>query len=186
MICGPPGVGKGTVLSRLAESSWSGLVRALSVTTRPPGLGEQDGVDYHFISEISFARLKEANALFGGTTPQFGFNYGVRLSDIELPRSRGESVIMESNLNGVRLAKAAFEGVVSIFLRPPSVSELSRRLVMRGRDDDVSLAMRIDEGRRMLSVVHDYSIDYFVLNSALEACISAINKIIVTEAAIMR
>lgn len=181
IICGPPGVGKGTVLAQLAREQELGLAHALSVTTRPPGLGECDGIDYHFVSTEEFSRLQREGKLFGGTTPQFGFEYGVRIHDITDPRRRGQSVLMESNLRGVELAKATFHGVVAIFLCLPSASKLRSRLMMRGRDDQIGIELRIEEGRRMMQSVEQYPIDYYVVNDNLKMCVDELKAIILRE-----
>jgi guanylate kinase len=181
VICGPPGVGKGTVLALLAREKELGLVRVLSVTTRPPGRGECDGIDYHFISPEEFAKLQKEGKILGGTTQFGGFKYGIRIHDIIEARRHGKNVLMESNLKGVSLLKATFHGVVAIFLCPPSISELHRRLIMRGRDDLINIKLRIEEGQRMMQSVKEYPIDYFVVNDNLERCIAELKAIILKE-----
>lgn len=179
VICGPPGVGKGTIVTALCKDKWLNVVRTLSVTTRPPGAGERDGVDYHFISEHEFARLREKGALFGGTGKQYGYYYGIRLADIEEPRLRGQGVIVESNLRGVKLAKERFENVVAIFLLPPSELELRRRLIARGRDGVEGLFVRIKDGHDMLVHRSEYPIDHLILNHDLTECVDEVRQIIV-------
>lgn len=186
VICGPSGVGKGTLMRRLLRDC-SDLVRCISCTTRPKQDNEVDGVDYYFLSEQEFRKLKRQDLLFGDTTTsfrQFGFLYGIRLSDLTVSLKKSNNVLIESNLNGVGFLKSrSLKGmeraeVVSIFIYPPSLDILEQRLKIRGRDNKEEIALRMEQARVMLDEAQNYSIDCYVLNKDLESSLQSLKSII--------
>ncbi len=189
VVCGPSGVGKGTLMGWLFRDC-SDLVRCISCTTRPKQDNEVDRVDYHFLSEQEFRKLKRQDLLFGDTKTsfrQFGFLYGIRLSDLTASFKKSNNVLIESNLNGVGFLKSrslkGIEGakVISIFIYPPSLDILEQRLKIRERDNKQGIALRMEQARVMLDEVQNYSIDYYVLNKDLEPSLQSLKSIIKSE-----
>ncbi len=128
MITGPSGVGKGTLIRDLRERV-PGLELSVSATTRDPREGEEDGVDYHFLSAEEFAERAEAGDFLEHATFS-GNRYGTLRSEIERTLDAGSSVVLEIEVQGARQVRAAMgEEAVLIFIAPPDPAALRERLV---------------------------------------------------------
>jgi guanylate kinase len=143
VVAGPSGVGKGTVVRRVLELV-PGLRLSVSVTTRPPraSLGERDGVEYLFVTPEEF----EALVLEGGLlewAELFGRRYGTPRAWVEDTLAVGDDVVLEIDVQGARQIREAMADAVLIFLDPPSLEELERRLRSRGSEDEDKLADRL-------------------------------------------
>jgi guanylate kinase len=143
VVAGPSGVGKGTVVRRVLELV-PGLRLSVSVTTRPPraSLGERDGVEYLFVTPEEF----EALVLEGGLlewAELFGRRYGTPRAWVEETLAAGEDVVLEIDVQGASQIREAMPDAVLIFLDPPSLEELERRLRTRGSEDEDKLADRL-------------------------------------------
>lgn len=143
MIAGPSGVGKGTVVRRVREMA-PDLRLSVSVTTRAPrvALGERDGVDYDFVTADEFDRLVRTAGLLEWAEV-FGSRYGTPRTWVESTLDAGQDVVLEIDVQGARQVREAMPEAVLIFLEPPSLQELERRLRSRGTEDEERLADRL-------------------------------------------
>ena len=141
VISGPSGVGKSTVLKGLLARFPSRLRLSVSATTRPQRPGEQDGVDYHFLTPAEFDRRRQADEflecfeVFGR-----GYWYGTLYSEVRPRLAAGKWVILEIDVDGAQAVLETFPDAETIFIRPSSREELERRL--RGRDTESEDAVR--------------------------------------------
>lgn len=176
MIAGPSGVGKGTVVRRVLERV-PGLRLSISATTRSPreALGEQDGTDYFFLSGEAFDRLIEEGGLLEWAEV-FGQRYGTPKAWVEETLSRGSDVVLEIDVQGARKVRDAMPGSVLVFLMPPSVEELERRLRARGTEDEGKLDERLAKARWELEQRSWF--DHVVVNDEVEAASSQVAAII--------
>src|SRR5437762_12053945 len=127
---GPSGVGKGTLI-RLLRERVPELALSVSATTRAPRAGEEDGVDYHFLSDAEFARRVEAGE-FVEWAEYSGRRYGTLRSELERRTSAGIPVVLEIEVQGARQIRETMPEAVQIFITPPSHEALQTRLVARG------------------------------------------------------
>ena len=143
MVAGPSGVGKGTIVRRVLELV-PGLQLSVSVTTRLPraSLGERDGADYFFVTPEEFEGL----VLEGGLlewAELFGKRYGTPRAWVHEALAAGQDVVLEIDVQGAQQIRDATADAVLIFLDPPSIGELERRLRSRGSEDEDKLADRL-------------------------------------------
>lgn len=114
----------------------------MSATTRPPRPGERDGVDYHFIDDEEFVRRIDAG-LFLEHVRYAGNRYGTLVSEVDRILGQGHAPVVEIELIGARAVRAAVPQAFAVFIAPPSVEELARRLVERGTDSDEDIRARM-------------------------------------------
>jgi guanylate kinase len=150
VVAGPSGVGKGTVIQRVLEIDPS-VVLSVSATTRSPRPGEVDGVDYLFVSEEEFDRLVATNALLEWAVIFGHHRSGTPSEPVEAARSEGRHVVLEIDVQGARHVRARAQDATLIFLAPPSLEELERRLRERGTEDEAQLEGRLAAAREELS-----------------------------------
>ena len=138
VITGPSGVGKGTLIKGLLERM-KGLTLAVSATPRPPRPGEVEGRDYHFLSPEDFDRRVE-HGDFVEHAEYAGNRYGTLRSELERP---GDGTVLEIDVQGARQVRRTLPDAVRIFVEPPSVEDLGRRLVRRGADTPEQVSRRL-------------------------------------------
>ncbi len=141
VITGPSGVGKGTLIRALREIVPE-LELSISATTRPPRDGEEDGIDYHFLTPAEFARRVDAGDFIEHATYS-GNRYGSLRSEVEERNRRGAPVVLEIELQGARQVRASMPEAVQIFIAPPDPADLRRRLEGRGTDDPATIEARL-------------------------------------------
>lgn len=141
VIAGPSGVGKGTVVRHLLERL-PDLFLSISVTTRRPRPTERDGVDYHFVSDERFDRLIAAGELLEWAQV-FGHRSGTPAAPVEEALSSGRDAVLEIDVQGAGQVRAVAAHAVLVFLAPPSMEELERRLRTRGTEDEEKLTRRL-------------------------------------------
>lgn len=141
IISGPSGVGKSTLVRKLLADCSLPLSLSVSATTRAPREGEQNGVDYHFLSHEEFARRREAGE-FLEFAEVFGRGdwYGTLRETVATGLNRGDWVVLEIDVAGARMVLEQFPGAVSMFVSPGSLEELERRL--RGRKTETEEAIQ--------------------------------------------
>ncbi len=174
MVAGPSGVGKGTVVQRVLQRV-PDLRLSVSATTRPPRVGERDGVDYRFLNEEAFERLARA----GGFLEQaevFGHRYGTPRRWVEERLEAGEDVILEIDVQGAEQVRGTIPEAVLVFLDAPSSEELERRLRSRGTEDEVSLSRRLATAERERGQRERF--DHVVVNDDLERASAQVAAII--------
>jgi guanylate kinase len=147
VIAGPSGVGKGSVVRRLLDRDRADgddrLAYSISVKTRAPRANEQDGREYHFISEAAFDAMLRDDELLEWA-PFVDHRSGTPRRFVEDSLAAGRDVILEIDVKGAEQVRAEVPGATLIFLAPPSMEELERRLRGRGTEDDERIARRLD------------------------------------------
>jgi guanylate kinase len=142
VLAGPTAVGKGTVAARVRTDHPEVWV-SVSVTTRKPRPGELDGVHYNFVDDAEFDRLIADGELLEWAEVHGAARYGTRRSDVEEQLATGRPVLLEIDLQGARQVRAQMPEAILVFLAPPSMDELVRRLVSRGTEDPEERTRRL-------------------------------------------
>ncbi|WLD95101.1 guanylate kinase [Alkalihalobacillus sp. AL-G] len=177
VLSGPSGVGKGTV-NRSLRNQWNELEYSISVTTRQPREGEQDGVDYFYKSRETFEKMIEQNELLEWAE-YVGNYYGTPLQYVEHSLQNGKDVLLEIEVQGaLQVRKLVPEGVF-IFLVPPSLDELRNRIVGRGTETDDLIENRMLVAREELEMMDHY--DYVVENDEIQSACERIKAIAKAE-----
>lgn len=177
IISGPSGVGKSTILHKLFERR-KNLYFSVSATTRAPREGEQDGVHYHFSTVEEFRKLIEEDA-FLEYAEFVGNYYGTPKRYVDEAMDRGEDVILDIELQGANQVHAKRPEVIRIFILPPSMEELERRLVSRGTETPEKIRGRLERARVEFESVHTY--DYIVINDDVEHAVNELDAIMTAE-----
>lgn len=175
VISGPSGVGKSTIC-REVIARMDRLELSVSMTTRHPGPGEQDGRDYWFVSEEEFHRRIE-QGLFLESAEVFGNLYGTPKDKVDEALEAGRSVVLEIDVQGGRQVKAAYDDAVMIFILPPNDKTLADRLGRRGRDSRDVVQTRLDGASNEIAAAWQYY-DNMVINEDLEQAIAEVIEII--------
>ncbi|TDK45083.1 guanylate kinase [Antarcticimicrobium luteum] len=176
ILSSPSGAGKSTLAKRLRDWDPS-IVFSVSATTRAPRPGEVDGVDYRFMTEAEFkAQVTQDDMLEHAHV--FGNFYGSPRGPVEEAIERGEDVLFDIDWQGAQQIRNSALGphTLSIFLLPPSIGELRRRLVGRGQDDDATIARRMQ--RSWDEISHWGSYDYVLINDDLDATEARLRTIV--------
>ena len=177
VISGASGVGKSTVLGKVM-SRRDDLRFSVSATTRAPRPGEQDGVHYYFISLDEFREMIQRNEFLEYDDHMNNY-YGTPEKQLEEKLEHG-SVILDIEPVGAFNVRGKREDAVLIFIAPPSVEELERRLRGRGDTSDQQIALRLERANWEMEQAKKY--DYIVVNDQVDACADKILKIIAEKA----
>lgn len=178
VLSSPSGAGKST-LSRMLLDSDNDMTMSVSATTRPMRPGEQENVDYHFVDDREFDRLIEAGE-FVEWAHVFGFRYGTPKIPVKDALREGRDILFDIDWQGTQQLKAAMgEDLVSIFLLPPSMAELERRLRERGTDSVATIGERMSRAAAEISHWPEY--EYVLVNQNAEECLSQIRAIVAAE-----
>lgn len=177
VVSGFSGVGKGTVIQLLIDSL-PHLQFSISCTTRKPRVGEENGVNYFFLSEEEFEKKIAADE-FVEYTKTFTNYYGTLKSEIDKPLAHGVDVLLELNVVGARNIKEMYPDSVTIFITPPSIDVLKARLIGRGTESPESIARRLKEIEIESKEIEHY--DYCVTNNIARSCADKIVNIIRSE-----
>ncbi len=176
VVSAPSGCGKGTILSEILKED--GYYYSVSATTRNPREGEVDGVNYHFISKEEFQKRISENGMLE-YAQYCGNYYGTPKKEVDEMRSKGRDVILEIEVQGAMKVKKLCPDAVFIFIAPPSVAELERRLRKRGTETDEVIAQRVAEAEGEISHAGEY--DYVIVNGALEDAIEDFKTVVRAE-----
>ena len=160
MISGPSGAGKGTVIS-LVRTRLQGLAVAVSATTRPPRPDEADGCEYHFLTREGFEQAV-AEGAFLEWVEYSGDLYGTLRREIDDKLAGGDDVILEIELRGARAVREAMPQAVLVFITPPSLDELGRRLRGRGTENETAIARRLAIAASEVAAADEF--DHVVVN----------------------
>lgn len=175
VISGPSGVGKSTIC-REALRRLRNVHLSVSLTTRPPGPGEQNGRDYWFVSEQEFRERIEQGRLLEYANV-FGNLYGTPKDKVDEALELGQSVILEIDVQGGRQAKAVYPDAVMIFILPPEEKVLADRIGRRGRDSAEVVRRRLDKARAEIASAREHY-DNRVVNEDLERAVDEVVQII--------
>jgi guanylate kinase len=178
VLSSPSGAGKST-LSRMLLAADNNIALSVSNTTRPPRPGEVDGVDYHFISTADF-KEKAANDEMLEWAHVFGHRYGTPKAPVEAELAKGRDVLFDIDWQGAQqLYQEAGPDVVRVFILPPSIEELERRLHTRATDSDEVIADRMS--RAKAEIGHWDGYDYVLINDDVESCFEKVSQILTAE-----
>ncbi len=177
IICGPSGVGKGTVVARLLASD-PALYLSVSATTRLPRTGEEDGVHYHFLTRERFQEWIEAGD-FLEYAQYVGNFYGTPRLYVDRAMDQGRDVLLDIDVQGAAQIHRQRPEAVRIFVAPPSWEELERRLIGRGTEDMEKVRSRLERGREEFSVAGGF--DYFVINDTVDRAVEELRAIMLAE-----
>ncbi|MBE6865036.1 MAG: guanylate kinase [Ruminococcus sp.] len=163
----PSGCGKGTMLAEILKDE--NYCVSVSATTRSPREGEVDGVNYYFMSKGDFLQ-RVADSEFLEYAEYCDNYYGTLMSEVDGKLNEGKNVILEIEVQGALKIREKRPDALMIFILPPSVSELRRRLKKRGTETDEVIEQRVSQAAREIEVASKY--DYAIVNDALEDAIS--------------
>ena len=172
----PSGCGKGTMLAEILKDEK--FYVSVSATTRKPREGEVDGVNYHFISREDFLRKIDENAFIEHAEYCNNF-YGTLKSEVDNKLEQGINVILEIEVQGAMKIRDIRPDAIFVFVAPPSINELRRRLRKRGTESDEVIEERISKAAGEIMLAEKY--DYVVVNAALEDAVSDFLTIIRAE-----
>jgi guanylate kinase len=174
VIVAPSGAGKTSLVRALLERDPS-IGLSVSFTTRPPRLGEIDGVHYHFIDERSFIQKREAGEFLEWAQVHGNF-YATSRAWIEDTIRGGRDLILEIDCQGADNIRHLFPESVGIFIAPPSLTELERRLRARAQDSDAVIAARMSAARSELAQAHKF--EYVIINQDFATAVEQLNAIV--------
>ncbi len=178
IISSPSGAGKTTLARDLLEQ-FPDLMFSVSHSTRKPRAGERDGVDYHFVQRDAFLTLVEKNA-FAEWAEVHGNLYGTSLEEIDRCRRTGKrGILFDIDYQGARQIRARRPDAVSVFVLPPSMSELRRRLQTRSTDDEATIEKRFHNAKR--EIEHYGFFDYLIVNDDLEQARQRLRSVVRAE-----
>jgi len=177
VVTGASGTGKTTLVKR-ALSTISNIQFSVSATTRAMRTGEQNGVDYHFLSMDEFNRLKENDELLEWAQV-YKNCYGTLRQPVLNALNSGESILLEIDQQGAAQVKAKMPEAISIFILPPTMASLESRLRGRNTDSDEIIARRLQEAQDQID--HCGSFDYLVINDDLESASDQFMSILIAE-----
>jgi guanylate kinase len=165
VVCAPSGAGKSTLVKRLL-SEFPNLRFSVSCTTRPARPGEVDGRDYRFLDRAAFESLR-AEGHFAEWAEVHGNLYGTPRRPVEEALAGGRDVLFDIDVQGARQLRTSFPEGIFVFVLPPSLAELARRLKGRGTDATEVVARRLDNARRELAAAPEFG--FWVVNDDLNA-----------------
>ncbi len=174
VLTGPSGVGKGTLVRSLLARH-DHLYLSISATTRSPRSGEIDGKDYYFVSSPQFEEMIAQGELLEWAN-YAGNYYGTPRSNVEEKIAQGTTVLLEIELVGARNIKETFPNALRVFILPPSVEELERRLRGRGTDSEEAMVRRLERAKEELAASSEF--DYTIVNDHLETALEQLEQLI--------
>jgi guanylate kinase len=178
VLSSPSGAGK-TTLSRLLIERVEGLSLSVSATTRPKRPGEVDGRDYKFVDETTFSAMVKHDDLLEWAVV-FDNRYGTPRAPVDAALSSGHDVLFDIDWQGTQqLREKARADVVSVFILPPSATDLERRLHTRAQDTDNVIRQRMDRATHELSHWAEY--DYIVINQNIDESFAEVQSILKAE-----
>ena len=179
IISSPSGAGKTSISKKILEND-SRIMFSISATTRTPRIGETEGIEYYFKSNVEFETMIKAGEMLEYATV-FGNKYGTPRKPVEFALANGRDVLFDVDWQGgTQIRNSSLnEYVVSIFILPPSIYELENRLIGRGQDSVQTVNDRMIRSKEEISHWSDY--DYVLVNSDIETVQKEIKAIITSE-----
>jgi guanylate kinase len=178
VLSSPSGAGKSTI-SRMLLAADPEITMSISATTRPKRPGEIDDVDYHFVGDAEFDRMV-GEGEFVEWAPVFNYRYGTPKAPVKAALKAGRDILFDIDWQGTQqLAAAMGEDLVTIFILPPSMRELERRLRDRGTDTEDVIRDRMSRAGSEISHWPEY--DYVLVNRDTDACLHEVRAIVAAE-----
>jgi guanylate kinase len=177
VITAPSGAGKSSLIDALLKDDPT-LKLSISYTTRPPRPGEQNGREYHFVDEATFIAMLERGE-FLESAQVHGYRYGTSQAVIGEALARGSDLVLEIDWQGAQQVRRLHPECIGIFILPPSVAELERRMRARGQDSDAVIRRRLASAGEEIS--HAPEFNYAIINKEFETALQDLQAIIRTE-----
>jgi guanylate kinase len=177
VVTAPSGAGKSSLIEALLAED-PRLKLSISYTTRPPRPGEQDGREYHFVDDATFVAMVERGE-FLESAEVHGHRYGTAEAVIRQALAKGEDLVLEIDWQGARQVRKLQPGCVGIFILPPSVEELGRRMRARGQDSEAVIRRRLSSAEEEMS--HAPEFDYVIINKEFDSAKQDLQAIIRVE-----
>ncbi len=177
IVSSPSGAGKTTLCNRL-RAEFPQLRFSVSHTTRKPRPNEIDGREYHFTDKETFTRMVEENA-FAEWAHVHGNMYGTSLSEIEIARNTANGVLFDVDYQGARQIKARMPEAVGVFILPPSLAELERRLRGRGTEDEPTTLRRLQAAKG--EIEHYGFFEYVIVNNDIQRAYDNLRAVVFAE-----
>ena len=178
IISAPSGAGKTTILKRIIATT-KNIAFSVSHTTRPPRTGEQQGVAYYFTDRNTFAAMRRQGE-FLEWAEVHGNYYGTSMDAIRAAMENGRDVLLDIDVQGARQVQEKLaDKNVSVFIVPPSFTELERRLASRSTETETSITRRLENAREEMKSIGHY--DYVIVNDVLEEAVKVMESIVIAE-----
>lgn len=177
VVSGPSGTGKGTVCGEFLRARKE-ISYSISATTRSPREGEQDGVNYYFLSRAEFERMIEKGELLEWAEV-YGNYYGTPLKKIEERLAEGRDILLEIDTQGALNVQKKFPDGVYVFILPPSIDELARRLRGRGTDTEDVVSRRLAAAASEIAIAKEYA--FAIVNDKVENAVRTLAAIVDAE-----
>lgn len=176
IISGPSGAGKGTICQKLIEETKVEI--SVSMTTRQPRNGEVEGKSYYFTTKEKFTEEIAAGG-FLEYAQVYGNFYGTPKAKVMEKLEQGVDVVLEIDIQGALKVKEAYPDGIFIFILPPSMSELRKRITGRGTETEEAINLRLSQTLKEVSYIDKY--DYCVVNGELSAAVARVKAIVMAE-----
>lgn len=179
IVAAPSGTGKSTLCSRLIHEFSEKIKLSISTTSRLPRGSEKDGIEYYFLTEDQF-KSKIANGEFAEWANVHGNYYGTLKSTIDNFFNQGQSVLLDIDVQGAASLREAYPGqCVSVFLEPPSMEALEKRLRDRGTESEESIVKRLKNSKEEMDRKHEF--DVVLVNDDLEQAYKKFKKVVLEK-----
>jgi guanylate kinase len=177
VVSGPSGAGKGSISKRIVEEV-DDLIYSISMTTRAPRSDEIDGKNYYFVSHEEFEQTIAQNG-FLEYAKVYGEYYGTPRAQVMQNLEEGKDVVLEIDIQGAMNIRKSYPKGVLIFILPPSMAELRKRITGRGSETKSDIELRLGEALKEIAYIDKY--DYCVVNGDLDEAVSRVKAIIIAE-----
>src|SRR2546423_12756132 len=177
IVSAPSGAGKTTLVERLVEQT-PNLTMSRSYTSRPTRAGETDGVDYNFVTPDRFEAMVAAGEFLEWAS-LYGNLYGTRKADTEQLLAEGHDVVLVIDVQGARKVRASGLKTTTVFVMPPSLDVLEKRLRGRSKDSEAEIQRRLQVAREEVPAFSEY--DYIVVNDEVTAAVDRLRSIVIAE-----
>lgn len=178
ILSAPSGAGKTTILKTVMEQI-KNLAFSISHTTRAPRKGESNGIDYHFVSVDEFTSMRARNVFLEWAEVHGNF-YGTSRPAVLEQLAGGQDIILDIDVQGAAIIAADTSvKAVSVFVAPPSLAELEKRLRGRGTDSNETIELRLKNAAKEMAAAGKY--DYLVINDDLEDAVTTLQSIVIAE-----